>query len=157
MRRWVQTILVLSCAVAACGCQSLRRAREEALASTIRANRVAAIHDVTGAAIRYADEHDGRLPTTGELAEYLGRASECFEYVVVLKGQHEDHLKRVGGWPEVLVEEKNGMKHGEWAFGYVDGLATCDAAEGYIESDIDDALRSIRETMLSARRARRKR
>lgn len=77
------------------------------------------IHQVTLSTLQYADKHNGILPTTEGLAVFCNANPLDFQYVVVLTGKIEQHNKR-GGWPKVLIAEKNGGAYGEWSFGFVD-------------------------------------
>ena len=142
----VAALVLTSCASASI---ATRAARTETMHETVdedaRAARTQAIHKVTWAAVQYAEEHDGELPTTQQLAVYLGRNPQQFGYEVVISGKHDQHLKRVGGWPEILIKEKSGGAHGDWAFGYVDGLATNMPLDRYVEMKITQAIELIHE------------
>ncbi len=85
-----------------------------------RIQRLLAIRAATVAAYHYAEAHDHAIPTTEQLAKYMGIAAKDFQYRVVPSGSL-DKMKSVhGDWP-VLIAEKHGGEKGEWAFGFADG------------------------------------
>lgn len=100
--------------------------------STInRVNRLNDIQKVTISALEYADKHDGNLPTTDELAIYCKINPDEFGYIIVLSGNIEQHKKRVGGYPKLLISEKNGGANDVWCFGFMDGLCLIMTIQDY--------------------------
>ena len=109
-------------------------------------DRLLAIRAATIAAHEYAKAHEQKIPTTEQLAEQMGIASQDFQYRVVPSGSWDQHLKRVkGDWPEVLITEKNGGGDGKWAFGFVDGMCILQSVEAYKEHENSGALQVISE------------
>lgn len=107
--------------------------------------RLIAIRGVTLAVHDYAETHEGEIPTTGELAKHMEIAPEDFDYRVVPDGLLADHMKRVGGWPEVLIAEKHGGENDRWAFGFVDGMCSIQSVASYEEMENSPALHAISE------------
>lgn len=109
-----------------------------------RLNRVKAIHKVTLSALDYAKQHDGKLPTTKELAIFSKKDLADFRYKVVLNGKLVQHKKRVSGWPKVLIAEKHGGLYGEWSFGFVDGMCSVLTLKKYKEVRNVNAVEQIK-------------
>jgi len=114
-----------------------------------RLNRVKAMKKVTQSALDYAMRHDGKLPTTKELAIFFKKDIANFRYKVVLTGKLDQHKKRVSGWPKVLIAEKCGGSYGEWSFGYVDGMCSVLTLEKYEKMENINATEQIKKSLKS--------
>jgi hypothetical protein len=109
--------------------------------------RLVKVRAAVDAVYAYADRHDGRIPTTEQLAEAMGIATSEFGYVVVPDGLLKDHMQRQrGDWPEVLIREKAPPPAGgKWAFGFADGMCSVGTVEEFKEMHNFPVLKQIEE------------